>query len=90
MAKKIREFMTHREPSEHIWMERDESAVIGTALMGKRTVPHIRPFDLGRYGTRRQTNVLYPARRGALHHRQPEIPAHGALQPQAGASQGVQ
>ena len=31
MAKKIREFMTHREPPEHIWMERDESAVIGTA-----------------------------------------------------------
>jgi len=26
MAKKIREFMTHREPPEHIWMERDESA----------------------------------------------------------------
>jgi quercetin dioxygenase-like cupin family protein len=48
MAKKIREFMTHREPSEHIWMERDESAVIGTARMGKRTVPHIRPFDLVR------------------------------------------
>ncbi|HZA53828.1 MAG TPA: hypothetical protein VE616_06235 [Candidatus Udaeobacter sp.] len=33
MAKKIREFMTHREPAEHIWMERDESAVIGTARM---------------------------------------------------------
>ena len=33
MAKKIREFMTHREPPEHIWMERDESAVIGTARM---------------------------------------------------------
>lgn len=48
MAKKIREFMTHREPSEHIWMERDESAVIGTARMGKRPVPHIRPFDLVR------------------------------------------
>ena len=48
MAKKIREFMTHREPSEHIWMVRDESAVIGTARMGKRTVPHIRPFDLVR------------------------------------------
>ena len=46
MAKKIREFMTHREPSEHIWMERDESAVIGTARMGQRMVPHIRPFDL--------------------------------------------
>jgi hypothetical protein len=29
-------------------MERDESAVIGTARMGKRTVPHIRPFDLVR------------------------------------------
>ena len=46
MGKKIREFMTHREPAEHIWMERDESAVIGTARMGQRTVPHIRPFDL--------------------------------------------
>ena len=46
MAKKIREFMTHREPAEHIWMERDESAVIGTARMGQRTVPRIRPFDL--------------------------------------------
>jgi mannose-6-phosphate isomerase-like protein (cupin superfamily) len=46
MAKKIREFMTHREPPEHIWMERDEAAVIGTARMGQRTVPKIRPFDL--------------------------------------------
>lgn len=46
MAKKIREFMTHREPAEHIWMERDESAVIGTARMGQRMVPKIRPFDL--------------------------------------------
>ncbi len=46
MGKKIREFMTHREPSEHIWMTRDESAVIGTARMGQRMVPHIRPFDL--------------------------------------------
>ena len=42
MAKKIREFMTHREPAEHIWMERDESAVIGTARMGQRMVPKIR------------------------------------------------
>ena len=46
MAKKIREFMTHREPPEHIWMERDEAAVIGTARMGQRMVPKIRPFDL--------------------------------------------
>lgn len=46
MGKKIREFMTHREPSEHIWMTREESAVIGTARMGQRLVPHIRPFDL--------------------------------------------
>ena len=46
MAKKIREFMTHREPAEHIWMERDESAVIGTARMGQKMVPKIRPFDL--------------------------------------------
>ncbi len=27
-------------------MERDESAVIGTARMGQRIVPKIRPFDL--------------------------------------------
>jgi mannose-6-phosphate isomerase-like protein (cupin superfamily) len=46
MAKKIREFMTHRDPAEHIWMQRDESAVIGTARMGGRLVPKIRPFDL--------------------------------------------
>src|SRR5438874_7755805 len=46
MGKKIREFMTHREPSEHIWMEREESAVIGTARMGQRMIPKIRPFDL--------------------------------------------
>jgi hypothetical protein len=46
MGKKIREFMTHREPPEHIWMEREESAVIGTARMGQRLVPKIRPFDL--------------------------------------------
>lgn len=46
MAKKIREFMTHRDPDEHIWVERDESAVIGTARMGQRMVPKIRPFDL--------------------------------------------
>src|ERR1041384_7502448 len=46
MGKKIREFMTHREPDEHIWAERDESAVIGTARMGQRQVPRLRPFDL--------------------------------------------
>lgn len=46
MGKKVREFMTHREPSEHIWMERDEAAVIGTARMGQRLVPKIRAFDL--------------------------------------------
>jgi mannose-6-phosphate isomerase-like protein (cupin superfamily) len=46
MAKKIREFMTHRDPDEHIWVERDESAVIGTARMGQRLAPKIRPFDL--------------------------------------------
>ena len=34
MGKKIREFMTHRDPDEHIWVERDEAAVIGTARMG--------------------------------------------------------
>jgi mannose-6-phosphate isomerase-like protein (cupin superfamily) len=52
MAKKIREFMTHRDPGEHIWVERDESAVIGTARMGQRTVPKIRPFDLLRSAPR--------------------------------------
>jgi mannose-6-phosphate isomerase-like protein (cupin superfamily) len=46
MGKKVREFMTHREPAEHIWMEREESAVIGTARMGQRMIPRIRPFDL--------------------------------------------
>src|SRR2546428_1183672 len=46
MAKKVREFMTHREPDEHIWVERDEAALIGTARMGQRLVPKIRPFDL--------------------------------------------
>ena len=46
MGKNIREFMTHREPSEHIWMEREESAVIGTARKGQRMVPKIRAFDL--------------------------------------------
>ncbi len=46
MGKKIREFMTHRDPDEHIWVERDEAAVIGTARMGQRMVPKIRPFDL--------------------------------------------
>jgi len=38
--------MTYREPAEHIWIERDEIAVIGMARMGQRMVPHIRPFDL--------------------------------------------
>src|SRR5215471_530192 len=52
MAKKIREFMTHRDPDEHIWVERDESAVIGTARMGQRLVPKIRPFDLLRNSPR--------------------------------------
>jgi mannose-6-phosphate isomerase-like protein (cupin superfamily) len=52
MAKKIREFMTHRNPDEHIWVERDESAVIGTARMGQRLVPKIRPFDLLRSAPR--------------------------------------
>jgi len=46
MAKKIREFMTHREPPEHIWVERDESAVIGTARMGPRLISRINAFDL--------------------------------------------
>ena len=50
--KKIREFMTHRDPDEHIWVERDESAVIGTARMGQRLVQKIRPFDLLRSAPR--------------------------------------
>ena len=62
MAKRIREFMTHREPPEHIWLERDESAVIGTARMGQRLVPKIRPFDLLRSaplaGNRARVTVL--------------------------------
>ena len=62
MAKKIREFMTHREPPEHIWMERDESAVIGTARMGQRMVPRIRPFDLLRsaplWGNRARVTIF--------------------------------
>ena len=61
MAKKIREFMTHRDPDEHIWVERDESAVIGTARMGQRLVPKIRPFDLlrsaPRSGNRTQVTI---------------------------------
>ncbi len=61
MAKKIREFMTHRDPDEHIWVERDESAVIGTARMGQRLVPKIRPFDLlrsaPRVGNRSQVTI---------------------------------
>jgi mannose-6-phosphate isomerase-like protein (cupin superfamily) len=52
MAKKIREFMTHRDPDEHIWVEREETAVIGTARMGQRIVPKIRPFDLLRSAPR--------------------------------------
>jgi mannose-6-phosphate isomerase-like protein (cupin superfamily) len=52
MAKKVREFMTHREPDEHIWVERDEAALIGTARMGQRLVPKIRPFDLLRSAPR--------------------------------------
>ena len=57
MAKKIREFMTHREPPEHIWMERDESAVIGTARMGQRMVPRIRPFDFSKHAAVRQSRA---------------------------------
>ena len=57
MVKKIREFMTHRDPDEHIWVERDESAVIGTARMGQRLVPKIRPFDLLRSAPRSGNRV---------------------------------
>lgn len=31
MGKKIREFMTHREPPEHIWMERDPRGFYGAS-----------------------------------------------------------
>ena len=57
MVKKIREFMTHRDPDEHIWVERDESAVIGTVRMGQRLVPKIRPFDLLRSAPRSGNRV---------------------------------
>src|ERR1700747_1136126 len=61
MGKKVREFMTHREPDEHIWVERDEAALIGTARMGQRLVPKIRPFCLlrsaPRSGNRAQVTI---------------------------------
>jgi mannose-6-phosphate isomerase-like protein (cupin superfamily) len=46
MGNKVREFMTHREPDEHIWVERDEDALIGTVRAGQRPMPRIRVFDL--------------------------------------------
>lgn len=46
MGNIVREFMTHREPDEHIWVERDDTALIGTVAKGQRPMPHIRPFDL--------------------------------------------
>src|SRR5437870_6269962 len=61
MSKKIREFMTHRDPDEHIWVEKDEAAIISTARMRQRMVPKIRPFDLLRSapcsGNRAQVTV---------------------------------
>ncbi len=46
MGNRVREFMTHREPDEHIWVERDEDALIGTVRAGQRPIPRIRVFDL--------------------------------------------
>lgn len=46
MGNTVREFMTHRDPDEHIWVERDEDMLIGTVTKGQRPMPHIRPFDL--------------------------------------------
>ena len=46
MGNKVREFMTHRDPDEHIWVERDEDALIGTVRAGQRPMPRIRVFDL--------------------------------------------
>jgi mannose-6-phosphate isomerase-like protein (cupin superfamily) len=46
MGNKVREFMTHREPDEHIWVERDEDGLIGTVRAGQRPIPRIRVFDL--------------------------------------------
>jgi len=46
MGNVVREFMTHREPDEHIWVERDEEMLIGTVRAGQRPMPRIRVFDL--------------------------------------------
>jgi hypothetical protein len=46
MGNKVREFMTHREPDENIWVERDEDGLIGTVRAGQRPIPRIRVFDL--------------------------------------------
>src|SRR5262249_56221316 len=46
MGNKVREFMTHRDPDEHIWVERDEDGLIGTVRAGQRPMPRIRVFDL--------------------------------------------
>ena len=46
MGNKVREFMTHREPDEHIWVERDEDVLVGTVRAGQRPIPRIRMFDL--------------------------------------------
>ncbi len=46
MGNRVREFMTHRDPDEHIWVERDEEALIGTVRAGQRPIPRIRVFDL--------------------------------------------
>jgi mannose-6-phosphate isomerase-like protein (cupin superfamily) len=46
MGNTVREFMTHREPDEHIWVERDEDMLIGTVRAGQRPMPRIRVFDL--------------------------------------------
>ena len=46
MGNTVREFMTHRKPDEHIWVERDEDMLIGTVRAGQRPMPRIRVFDL--------------------------------------------
>ncbi len=46
MGNRVREFMTHREPAEHIWVERDEDILVGTVRAGQRPIPRIRVFDL--------------------------------------------
>jgi len=46
MGNIVREFITHREPDEHIWVERDEEDLIGTVRAGQRPIPRLSVFDL--------------------------------------------